>query len=35
MVEPFEPLHRVLDNWQRLADRRYYPCLMLPPVPEL
>jgi hypothetical protein len=35
MTEPFEPLHRVLDNWQRLADRRFYPCLNLPPVPDL
>lgn len=35
MQEPFEPLHRVLENWQRLADRRYYPCLTLPPVPDL
>lgn len=35
MSEPFEPLHRVLDNWERLADRRYYPCLALPPLPTL
>lgn len=35
MTEPFEPLHRVLDNWSRLADRRFYPGLMLPPVPDL
>jgi len=35
MTEPFEPLYRVLDNWSRLADRCLYPCLMLPPVPDL
>lgn len=35
MVEPFEPLGRVLENWQRLADRRFYPGLNLPPVPDL
>lgn len=34
MVEPFEPLHRVLDNWARLSDRRFFPFLDLPPVPE-
>lgn len=35
MVEPFEPVGRVLDNWSRLADRRFYPDLMLPPLPDL
>lgn len=35
MVEPFEPLGRVLANWSRLSDYRYYPCLTLPPVPDL
>lgn len=35
MFEPFEPLHRVLENWSRLADRRLFPDLMLPPVPDL
>lgn len=35
MTEPFEPLYRVLDNWQRLSDRRLYPSLNLPPVPDL
>jgi len=35
MTEPFEPLHQVLDNWSRLADRRLYPCLALPPMPDL
>lgn len=35
MPEPFEPLHRVLDNWTRLADRRFYPDLLLPPVPDI
>jgi hypothetical protein len=34
MVEPFEPLHQVLDNWARLSDRRFFPFLDLPPVPE-
>jgi hypothetical protein len=35
MTEPFEPVYRVLDNWHRLSDRRFYPFLNLPPIPEL
>lgn len=35
MTEPFEPIYRVLDNWARLANRRYFPDLTLPPVPDL
>lgn len=34
MTEPFEPIDRVLANWHRLSDRRLYPSLMLPPVPD-
>lgn len=33
MVEPFEPFHRVVENWHRLSNRRLYPCLKLAPVP--
>lgn len=33
--EPFEPVYRVIQNWSRLADRRFYPDLQLPPVPDL
>lgn len=35
MVEPFEPIYRVIENWARLSDRRLYPCLSLPPTPDL
>lgn len=35
MTEPFEPLGNVLTNWNRLSDKRMYPCLDLPPIPEL
>jgi hypothetical protein len=35
MTEPFEPLYKVLDNWARLSDRRFFPFLNLPPVPDL
>lgn len=35
MTEPFEPLYRVIQNWRRLANRRLYPGLLLPPVPDL
>lgn len=35
MTEPFEPIGKVLSNWSRLSDRRLYPCLTLPPVPDL
>lgn len=35
MVEPFEPLSRVIANWRRLSDRRLYPALLLPPTPDL
>lgn len=35
MTEPFEPICRVLENWTRLADKRLYPSLDLPPIPDL
>jgi hypothetical protein len=35
LTEPFEPLSKVIANWDRLADRRLYPALDLPPIPEL
>lgn len=35
MIEPFEPLDKVIQNWEKLADYRYYPCLSLPPVPGM
>lgn len=35
MTEPFEPIYKVLDNWRRLSDRRFFPDLLLPPVPDL
>lgn len=34
MVEPFEPLPRIIENWHRLSDRRLYPCLRLDPLPS-
>lgn len=35
LTEPFEPLSKVIANWDRLADKRFYPGLDLPPIPEL
>ena len=35
MVLPFAPLPHVIEGWQRLSDRRQYPSLSLPPVPNL
>jgi hypothetical protein len=35
LTEPFAPLPRVVEIWARLADRRLYPGLDLPPVPDL
>lgn len=35
IVEPFEPLHRVIENWSKLANKRRYPELDLSPVPDL
>jgi hypothetical protein len=35
MTEPFEPLPRVIANWGRLSNPRIFPCLLLPPVPDL
>lgn len=35
LTEPFEPLHRVIENWGKLANRTLYPFLNLPPVPPL
>lgn len=35
LTEPFEPIGNVLNNWRRLSDKRFYPNLDLPVVPEL
>lgn len=35
LTEPFEPLSKVIANWDRLCDKRFYPDLDLPPIPEL
>jgi hypothetical protein len=33
--EPFAPIGDVIQNWQRLSDKRLFPNLDLPPVPDL
>lgn len=33
MTEPFEPIHRVIENWARLSNRKLYPSLNLQPLP--
>lgn len=35
LTEPFEPLSSVIANWKKLSDKRLYPGLDLPPIPEL
>lgn len=32
MTEPFEPLYRVIENWSKLANKKRYPDLDLPPL---